>query len=830
MGTILRVGFAMGGGVSLGTFSGGALSQALKLLIVYGQDVNGKQFDKVEVDVFSGASAGALSLAGMLRHLIKRPTEWTGKEAEEILEKQLQEEFGTAWTQLQLEPEKKKDLVAAHIVQLMQEKLWSKEIELGPMLEENIVAGEGLSNKASILNRGAIERIAKKYLVNWENGCSFEEKRILADRVLYACTLANLTPIISDATPEITGPQQGYVGLNDGMRSHSHRDMRVFDLNFKEVDKVRDDASDRWCRYHNGEEYKGEIGDLRLPRTWAKISATAIASGCFPFAFEPVVLRRKAYEYGKQLWSKTFGTKQDKYDKSSSFPFTYVDGGMFNNEPIREAFRMASYIDGLNPPEPGQQIQRLIVFVDPFVSEATPAFSVPVHRLWQMVKPVISGSVDGYGLVQKASIDRLLGGHLINLLSAITDEGRVIEADKIFQVRNTFQLRKDIRIQLNHLLKKDVDAGELSTLYYFCKARLESSQMYELIPSGPLNIVSELERVIREEDKTLGAILGMADSWCNNNGWNQDVDANLWLRALVFLSIDLILGIEGKMEGSKLIAIAPFINLKNPKPEPIYLPGGALAGFAGFMSNVPDALEYKAAKRCSMEFLQACDVIPQDLPGFVFPDDNALRDYNREQYNNDVGLGIKRLRQRLEDMVLSSHIIQIFPGVDAIIRRFISAYVDNVLKTLEWKEKERYECEFYIIVPDEHYELDGYGITDIDSGSVKDPVTGKLTLITYATCEIDEAKNVTWTGGFAKDGKLDIDMDGDIFHLDEDFCEILLPTLELIYQARMQPQMRFSYELRPDIDKGRNNENALSASCWKVDPGLIPLDESLLGD
>ena len=76
---VLRLGFVMGGGVSLGTFSGAALAEAIKQLIVYGKYDSGlrdstgnpvyKSYSKVEIDIFSGASAGAISLGIMLRVL-----------------------------------------------------------------------------------------------------------------------------------------------------------------------------------------------------------------------------------------------------------------------------------------------------------------------------------------------------------------------------------------------------------------------------------------------------------------------------------------------------------------------------------------------------------------------------------------------------------------------------------------------------------------------------------------------------------------------------------------------------------------------------------------
>ena len=56
---------------------------------------------------------------------------------------------------------------------------------------------------------------------------------------------------------------------------------------------------------------------------------------------------RRNYELGK-LWPGLFnfaGAAGEAFDR---FPFTYIDGGAFNNEPIREAFRLASFLD--SPP------------------------------------------------------------------------------------------------------------------------------------------------------------------------------------------------------------------------------------------------------------------------------------------------------------------------------------------------------------------------------------------------------------------------------------------------------------------------------------------------
>ena len=67
MAKTLKICLAMGGGVSLGSFSGAALTEALKLLVLFGKDKSGKDYDEVIVDGMSGASAGAIALTIMLK-------------------------------------------------------------------------------------------------------------------------------------------------------------------------------------------------------------------------------------------------------------------------------------------------------------------------------------------------------------------------------------------------------------------------------------------------------------------------------------------------------------------------------------------------------------------------------------------------------------------------------------------------------------------------------------------------------------------------------------------------------------------------------------------
>jgi len=85
--------------------------------------------------------------------------------------------------------------------------------------------------------------------------------------------------------------------------------------------------------------------------TWIEIREAAIASGNFPFAFAPHELPSDA-----EPWSG---------HDLNPFPdeFTYIDGGLFNNEPVGEAVRLARKLDG-TPENPGLDPTRKFLLVD----------------------------------------------------------------------------------------------------------------------------------------------------------------------------------------------------------------------------------------------------------------------------------------------------------------------------------------------------------------------------------------------------------------------------------------------------------------------------------
>lgn len=109
--------------------------------------------------------------------------------------------------------------------------------------------------------------------------------------------------------------------------------------------------------------FYAERRDFRLRRDrpdddrWGAIRAAAIASGNFPAAFAPGRL------------SADPGQWPDHSLPSFPAEFTYVDGGMFNNEPVGEAVRLARELDD---PERGATVasDRLFLLVDANLNRA----------------------------------------------------------------------------------------------------------------------------------------------------------------------------------------------------------------------------------------------------------------------------------------------------------------------------------------------------------------------------------------------------------------------------------------------------------------------------
>lgn len=86
---------------------------------------------------------------------------------------------------------------------------------------------------------------------------------------------------------------------------------------------------------------------------WEEMRNCAVASGNFPVAFKPQPLKRSPKNYP--------GADQNKLKPEMSF----LDGGIFNNEPVGEAIRLAQKADGGTIDE-----NRIFILIDPNLNQS----------------------------------------------------------------------------------------------------------------------------------------------------------------------------------------------------------------------------------------------------------------------------------------------------------------------------------------------------------------------------------------------------------------------------------------------------------------------------
>lgn len=190
-------------------------------------------------------------------------------------------------------------------------RAWVDEIDIAPLLED--VPGNALLSKA------VIDRIGREFLPLEPAG---PPSSLAAETLRMAFTVTNLNGV-NYRLARSSDPDDGST-----FESTFHAERREFTLH---RDRPDDDA-------------------------WAAIREAAIASGNFPVAFAP-------HELGSD-------PKQWPGHSLPGFPdtFWYVDGGMFNNEPVGEAVRLARKVDD---PAAGIDPGRIFLLVDANLNRPT---------------------------------------------------------------------------------------------------------------------------------------------------------------------------------------------------------------------------------------------------------------------------------------------------------------------------------------------------------------------------------------------------------------------------------------------------------------------------
>lgn len=311
-----RIALIMGGGVSLGSFSGGALAQIVQLL-------KHVQRGPAKIDVMSGASAGSMTLAVVAHHL------FMGASDEQIAEA----------------------LYSA----------WVEQIDLEKLVPGNFSEHEA----ASLFSNKIIREIALNTIQTdkWAEPADLAHA-LFAEGMKVSFSLTNLNGIPVRSEGQMIrqsvsggGPATGENSVfADALQTTFHNDVIRFELR-------RDEAS-----------FGSHSDDIRILQPWNSkerrtswnvFRKAAIASGAFPGAFPPSQLMRSKNEYG-EYWPREL--------EDGTFRFDYLDGGITRNEPLREAIELASRQDE------GEDVERVFILVDPGVSGTDEMYPLPFNQ------------------------------------------------------------------------------------------------------------------------------------------------------------------------------------------------------------------------------------------------------------------------------------------------------------------------------------------------------------------------------------------------------------------------------------------------------------------
>lgn len=836
---ILKLGFVMGGGVSLGSFSGAALSESIKQHILFAQydsgerDAQGnpilKPYDKIEIDVFSGASAGAVALAVMLRVLASPFDKHavmgvaTPEAFREQLERKVLGQFGElAWKIKTDQPAKFEQLLAAQAVQDIQEKIWVYDVDMDRLLGTG-KHPKNLRGNAGLVDRNVVDSLARDYFPFKTMTNRLAQRSLLADRVLFGCTLANLTQSYKNphktATSNLPTSRRLLKALNDTSVDRVHSELRVFDIHFQPL--LPEQAKylpTHWVQYHpmkdltvaqedgSGRSYVKTIRSLQHNNAWREIASTAIASAAFPLAFEPVVLNRYQYEFGEDWAEDLRGLEK--------FPFTYVDGGMFNNEPIREATRLAAYLDMLRPYE---QFDRRIVFVDPNVGELESQFRVNIHSKIGSSRSLFSNQTT---TAAKSTFGRLLSA-VPQLLGALINEAQSTEMGKIGKALEKFEHRSQQRLFYRSLVGNAYTDEAISSLRGYVMQQLDILRKRMSLPVNTLQIQQELLRVLREEKSFLEPVLGTEmtafermQEFIYIPTPSQVPNVGHWMYALMCVSLDISMDMIGKTQNMQIVPIAPFNFYQSPDAplELMRLPGGGLAGFAGFASFDASLYETQYGRYCAQRVLLELGLLAPTATPLALP---LAFDYNR--FDESMKNGIERALVKRVKEILPENLSTVMPLIEGYLSDTVRQYIQSNLQ----KTSVGQTYEFRVQIPNDLFTLRS---SDRQSRLEAVKLADGYYLIAQATYYSKEQR---WQGTHINaQGQLEIDKMR-LFD-DKSVLAIALPALTPDHPARYSPNPVFHLDARGHL-MVTTTQQVLDGKQWQFNNDLQALDDTLWG-
>ncbi|WP_207480348.1 patatin-like phospholipase family protein [Arenibaculum pallidiluteum] len=341
-----EIGLTLAGAVSAGAYTAGVMDFLFEALDAWeaaksspGAQPDGRAVPThdVVVRIITGASAGGITGA-----------------------------IAAAWQGRSFEPARP-DAEPARLAGNPFYRAWVKDIDITKLLDTTDL--QGGREVRSALNSRHLDEIVETVLGGPPPGSG---RRWLSDPLTLALTVTNLRGV-----PYALGFR------TDARLRHQmtmHRDWVAFAVETlsgrRQEAPVPPDAAPLSGRADYADE------------KWRALGTTALATGAFPLALAPRVLRRPFEDYS---WRRPRrGTEGWQFDEpawpeprdADPYSFLCVDGGTMDNEPLELARKALAGSQGRNPRE-GDRAKRAVIMVDPFADPLAEGLKTeaPLYRV-----------------------------------------------------------------------------------------------------------------------------------------------------------------------------------------------------------------------------------------------------------------------------------------------------------------------------------------------------------------------------------------------------------------------------------------------------------------
>ena len=322
--------------------------------------------------------------------------------------------------------------------------------------------------------------------------------------------------------------------------------------------------------------------NLTAPEAWNEIAATCVAAGAFPIAFEPVALERNSAEYG-DLWPKA-------WSEIEAFPFTFSDGGMFNNEPLRQVMKLIGEMDAGS-----RDFERVVLFIDPNLSGTKEDLSLDYYRELEVRDPdntlwKLSRLFDGRDVEERPYVARM-AALAVPLIGAVAGQAAFKDWLAAEKVNNRLAWRADLRsavIDLFRLL--DDSASEDRAAFDRFATEVRDRLNKVLDEKGQKSIQGNTDLVLKsEEDRILGEKVESLASLPDHRR-----------RACVHLLslIDQVAGLRGRRKVT-VLGIGPV----DDNDQPVELAGNFIANFGGFFHEEYREYDFEVGRALARRLL-----------------------------------------------------------------------------------------------------------------------------------------------------------------------------------------------------------------------------------